>query len=302
MISAEPIIYQFRAMGGYGEIVLAGVSSRDANAICKEAQDEVERIERKYSRYRTDSFLSAMNQQCGSGSLSCDEETLALMDSAETLYQASGGLFDLTSGVLRHAWDFEKGALPDPGLLSDLLAQIDWRAVHRKDDEVSFSIPGMQIDFGGIGKEYAADRAAAVLQAAGIVSGYINLSGDFHVLGPKPNGQPWMIGIQNPRHKGQVFASMPIEKGALATSGDYERFFERDGKRYCHILNPVTGYPVTYWRSISVFAPMTVMAGSFSTIAMLLEEGGLQFLQDSGLPFLAMNQSCEVFQQQVATP
>jgi thiamine biosynthesis lipoprotein len=206
-------------------------------------------------------------------------------------------LFDVTSGILRQVWDFKQAKMPDPDALKQLLDLIDWQTVQRQGCNVALSRDGMELDFGGFGKEYAADRAAAVLLEGGASSGYVNLAGDFHVLGPKPDGQPWSIGIRDPRRTDEIFASIPIENGALATSGDYERYFEIEGKRYCHILNARNGYPVSYWRSVSVLAPMTLMAGGFSTIAMLFEEKGLDFLEQSGFPFIAINQQGQIFQK-----
>jgi len=159
----------------------------------------------------------------------------------------------------------------------------------------------MELDFGGFGKEYAADRAASVLLAAGCKHGYVNLAGDFRMLGPKADQSPWMIGIKHPRKLDEVIATIPLTGGALATSGDYERYMEVNGKHYCHILNPHTGMPASYWQSVSVLAPLALVAGSYSTIAMLLEEEGLEFLQRSGLPFLAVDQQGRCYQDQADT-
>jgi thiamine biosynthesis lipoprotein len=123
----------------------------------------------------------------------------------------------------------------------------------------------------------------------------INFGGDVRALGAKPDGSPWQIGIQDPRQLDQCFATLSLIQGALATSGDYERFFELDGQRYCHILNPTTGMPVSYWRSVTVLAPLTSAAGATSTIAMLLQEKGLDYLQNSGFAFLAIDHSGETF-------
>jgi thiamine biosynthesis lipoprotein len=114
------------------------------------------------------------------------------------------------------------------------------------------------------------------------------------VIGPKPDGTPWMVGIQDPRKKDGVIATIPIERGALATSGDYERYFELDGKRYCHVIDPRTAQPVTYWSSVSVLAPVAIAAGSCSTIAMLKQADGLAFLAASGWSYLAIDQQGEM--------
>jgi thiamine biosynthesis lipoprotein len=159
----------------------------------------------------------------------------------------------------------------------------------------------MEIDFGGFGKEYAADRAAAAMDTQGVKHGYVNLAGDIRVIGPQPDGQPWMIGIQDPRQRGNMIASIPLEAGAIATSGDYERFFELDGRRYCHVLDPNGGQPVSFWRSVSIVAPVAVAAGSFSTIAMLKQEEGLAFLEASGMDYLAVDQHGKLYRKDATT-
>ena len=146
----------------------------------------------------------------------------------------------------------------------------------------------MEIDFGGIGKEYAADRAATICIDHGIRHGLVNLAGDVRVLGPQPDGTPWRIGITHPRCPGATIAGLDLAGGAVATSGDYERYFELDGVRYCHILDPRSGMPVRHWQSVSVIAPLCVVAGSCSTIAMLLEEGARDFLDAQQVRWLGV--------------
>ena len=291
----EVFRFGFQAMASGCEIVFASATRGEAKKVAKLAIDEISRIERKYSRYRPESIVSLINAAAGVGFAECDDETLALLHYADTLFKSSAGLFDITSGVLRKAWNFKSAVLPDHQILSPLLDLIGWQRVERQGTAIRLPTTGMELDFGGFGKEYAADRAATVLHEQGVAHGYVNMAGDIRVIGPKPDGTPWMIGIQDPRHKDRAIASIPLHGGALATSGDYERFFELDGKRYCHILNPLTGYPVTWWRSVTVVTPMVITAGSYSTIAMLKEAGGLAFLQESGLGYLAVDHSGKLY-------
>jgi thiamine biosynthesis lipoprotein len=153
-------------------------------------------------------------------------------------------------------------------------------------------LPGMELDFGGFGKEYAADRAATLLQEQGVKHGMVNLGGDIRLMGPRPDGRPWVIGIQHPRTPGTVMARMAVTEGALATSGDYERsFVDEDGRRYCHVLDPRTGWPVTAWRSVSVIAPACLAAGALTTIAMLKGSEALAFLDQQNVGYLAVDAS-----------
>jgi thiamine biosynthesis lipoprotein len=279
----------FKAMACACEIVIAASEQTHAEELAGLAIAEVHRIQSKYSRYQTESLISKINASAGLHPVDCDQETLELFAYADTVYELSEGLFDITAGILRRAWRFEQSVLPSPQQLADLCALINWQAVQRNKQQIFLPVAGMEIDFGGFGKEYAADKAAAVLLAAGAQHGYVNLGGDIQIFGPKPDGEAWSIGIQNPRDINNIVAAIPLRQGGLASSGDYERFFELDGQRYCHILNPKSGMPVSYWSSVSVLAPQTLMAGSYTTIAMLLEERGLAFLNTSGLSYLAVN-------------
>lgn len=279
------------------EIRLAATDEDAARRLANCAIDEVKRIEAKYSRYRPDSVVSNINAAAGARWVEHDEETHALLDYADTLFKASDGLFDITSGVLRKAWDFRNAVVPTASELDRVLPLVGWQRVDRTGNRIRLPLKEMEIDFGGFGKEYAADRAGALLRENGVQHGYVNLGGDLHIAGPQPDGQPWMIGIQDPRRQEDCVASIPILKGGLATSGDYERFFERDGRRYCHILNPRTAQPVTAWRSISVLAPLAVAAGSCSTIAMLKQGDAIDFLDQSGFAYLAIDAEGRTFRR-----
>ena len=288
----------FKAMGSACEVVLASHTQNEAESMAKLAIDEVLRIERKYSRYTTDSVIAKINQQAGRGALQCDDETWALFQFATQLFDQSDGLFDITSGVLRQAWDFKKPEVPTSQKLEVLLPLVGWQKVVLQDQSIALPLARMEVDLGGFGKEYAADRAAQVLKEKGVTYGYVNLAGDMRFLGPKPTGEPWMIGIQDPRVRDQVVATLPITQGGLATSGDYERYFELNGQRYCHVLNPKTGVPVSYWRSVSVTSPATVVSGCTTTMAMLKEADGLAFLQATGFDFFAIDHTGKVHLRQ----
>lgn len=287
--------FEFNAMGGGCELLLCAPDKLRARAAAEIAVGEVRRIEQKYSRYRQDSVVSQINSQAGTGQwMLCDRETNWLLDYAETLYRSSDGFFDITSGVLRRIWDFAAAVIPGEAEIQALLPLIGWGEVERGEGRIRLPRAGMEVDFGGFGKEYAADSAAETLARQGITHGYVNLGGDIRVMGPQPDGKPWLMAIQHPRQRGQIIATIPVYQGGLTTSGDYEKFFEQDGRRYCHVLNPGTGMPVAYWRSVSILAPLAIMAGSYSTVAMLKEEVGIDWLKQSGLPYLAVASNGEL--------
>ena len=293
--------FDFQAMSSACEIRLDGDDTPARQAAAHQAIAEVRRIELTYSRYRSDSIVSRINAAAGSGvPVRVDTETAALLAFAAQLHALSDGLFDITSGVLRRVWDFRAARLPDPNALRGLLPLIGWSQVAWKDGAIALPRVGMEIDFGGFGKEYAADRAMAVLAAAGERHGYVNLGGDIRVLGPRGDGSAWQFGIQHPRDADGTIASVAMTEGALASSGDYERFFDLDGRRYCHILDPRSGWPVIGWASVSVTAPACVAAGALSTIAMLKGEAALAFLSTQCATFLAVDSTLRVFQHEHA--
>jgi len=297
--------FEFQAMSSVCEIRLDGDAERDgAAAMAAAAQAaiaEVRRIEQKYSRYRADSIVSRINAAAGSGvAVPVDEETDALLGFAGQLHALSDGLFDITSGVLRQAWDFRAARLPDAARLRPLLSLIGWQQVRREGTLVALPKAGMELDFGGFGKEYAADRAAGVLAEAGMRHGFVNLGGDIRVLGARRDATLWRFGIQHPRDAHATLAHIDLSEGALATSGDYERYFEVGGHRYCHILDPRTGWPVSAqpdaWASASVVAPACVAAGALSTIAMLKGRDAPAFLATQQARCLLIDPQLHAFQ------
>lgn len=278
--------FSFSAMAAPCELHLYG-EAKHCQQTADLVQQEVHRIEQKYSRYRADSVLSQLNQHAGKP-CPIDEETCYLLNYAQACWQQSNGLFDISSGILRNAWNFREAQLPDQALLDSLIQHIGFNQAELTPDQ--FTMPkNMEIDFGGIGKEYATDKAAQLCQQRGIHSGIIDLGGDLHILGPKVDQSSWQLGVRHPREIGKVFAQLPVYEGGMATSGDYERYFELNSQRYCHLLNPISGYPVQHWASITVLAPSCLLAGSLSTIAMLMEDQALSWLNEQGVHFLAIS-------------
>lgn len=284
--------FHFHALGGPCELQIAGGTEAAAAAAFAAAQAEVRRIEHTYSRYRSESLLQRINAQAGGDWVRIDAETDHLLDCCDLLWRQSEGLFDATSGVLRSVWDFKTPGAPAPtaGAVQDCLARVGWQHVQRRPGAVRLTQIGMELDFGGIGKEYAVDRVHHGWEALGVVNGLINLGGDLRVLGHRGDGQPWQLGIRHPRKPGQLIAEVPLRAGALATSGDYERFLiDAAGQRHCHLLNPRTGWPPQAWQSISVIAPTSVLAGGLSTVAMLKGSEALPWLDGLGVAFLAID-------------
>ena len=290
MAAHDDFGFRFAAMASTCEVRIGALGQRRAALLAAQAIAEVRRIEAKYSRYRVDSVVSRINASAGSARpVAVDGETARLLGFAADLFAASDGLFDITSGTLRKAWDFRSGRLPQPGEIDALLPLVGWSQVQWDGASIALPHAGMELDFGGFGKEYAADRAATLLQQLGVRSGLVNLGGDIRLVGPRPDGSAWRLGIQDPRDDERLLAQLPLATGALATSGDYERFFERDGRRYCHVLDPRTGWPVGHWRSVSVVAPACLAAGALTTVAMLKGSAALDFLAAQQVAYVAVD-------------
>ena len=278
------------------EIQLYAGSEDEARHAAGAAIAEVRRIERKYSRYLGDSIVSRVNRCSGHAPVDIDAETAALLDYANACYLESGGLFDITSGVLRRAWDFKRAHPPAKAEMEPLLALIGWSKLEREDQRVFLPVAGMELDFGGFGKEYAVDCAARVCLEHGIFAGLVNLGGDLCSLGPQPGEQPWGVGIRHPRpnegsHQ-ELIATLPLFSGAIATSGDYERYIVFEGRRHSHILDPRTGESVQGPQSVTVHGPTCLVAGSAATIAMLKgDENSAPWLDELGLPYLHVSRA-----------
>jgi thiamine biosynthesis lipoprotein len=288
--------FSFKAMGSPCVLHLYAEEAGAAGEVARAATREVLRLERKYSRYRDDSITAAINASAGrqeGGEV--DEETASLLDYADTAWRQSDGLFDITAGVLRRAWDFKSGRLPSPSEVEAARGLVGWERVRWERPGIALPEAGMELDFGGFVKEYAADRVAELCRSRGLRHGLVDLGGDLAVVGPHPDGSPWIAGVRDPRQPQRALASLRLSSGGLASSGDYERCMVVDGKRYGHILNPKTGWPVRGLSSVSVAASHCLLAGSACTIAMLKQDrDATRWLDELGLPNLRVDQANRV--------
>jgi len=275
---------RFQAMASPCEVLIEAQGAPEARSVTRRVADCAWRIEDKFSRYRTDNLVHAINTSGGTP-IRVDDETANLLDFAATLHRLSDGRFDITSGVLRRAWTFHGGArVPSPAAIDAILPLVGWGKATWQRPMLTL-LPGMQIDFGGIGKEYAVDQAAQIAAQVSPMCCLVNLGGDLAITRPRHDGQPWRVGIealQAPR----VTASRLIDltQGALATSGDTHRFILKDGKRYSHILDPRTGWPVdSAPRSVTVAASNCTEAGMLTTLAILQGAEAGRFLSAEGV-------------------
>lgn len=276
---------QFRAMASLCEILIDTADAELALQLATIAQAETRRIETKFSRYRKNNIVYAINNSHGNA-IELDAETSALIDYAQLCYNISDGLFDITSGVLRRAWIFDGSEkIPNQQTVNSILPFIGWHQVTWKKPWLSLPA-GMEIDLGGIGKEYAVDKVLQLLMSHTNEPFLINFGGDLAVTGPQKNQQPWQVGIETPDTTGEAKNILEISAGALATSGDSKRFLLRDGKRYGHIMNPKTGFPIEDApRSITIAGSSCTQAGTLSTLALLQGAKAEEFLREQNAIF-----------------
>lgn len=258
---------RFRAMASPCEVLIDGAAAADVDRLARIAAAEVRRIESHWSRYRDDNIVHTINT-AGGKAVTVDDETARFLDYAQHLYELSDGLFDVTSGVLRRIWRFDgSNRVPDEDQIAAVLPLVGWRHV-RWDKPVLRMAPGMEIDFGGIGKEYAVDRALALVRAQTTLPTLVNCGGDLAVSGPRSGNRPWQVGIEIPGRAQTPI--VPLQSGAIASSGDAHRFLVKDGIRYPHVLDPRTGRAVTGGpRTVTVRAATCTEAGVLSTLALL---------------------------------
>ncbi len=277
-------------MGCPCRLRLDAVTQSRGRRLWQEARRELLRLEQKYSRYLPDGqwqrLLAAARTPEG---VEVDHETGALLDLAARAFELSGGRFDVSCAPLSRLWDFRRGVRPQPAQIAAARAVVGWPRVRWRKPQLCLPHPAMDLDLDGLVKEYAADAVAALLRQRGVQHGYVDLGGDLALLGPDADGRPWRIGIRAPAADGAP-ALIEIGRGGLATSGDYERCIEIDGRRYSHLIDPRTGVPVEGLASVSVVGEQCTAAGIAATTGMLKGPGEVgAWLDRLGLPYLIID-------------
>jgi FAD:protein FMN transferase len=274
----------FQAMASPCELLIETDNEDDALAVTHIASCEAWRIEKLFSRYRHDNLIHKINTSQGKP-VKVDDELGRLLDFSEQCYAISGGLFDITSGVLRHIWKFDgSDNIPSRKQAKALLPYIGWDKVKWEKPWLTLQT-GMEIDLGGIGKEYAVDRTALLITKEYTFPVLINFGGDLYATKKPKNRSHWQIGI-DPTTKDKCGNVVSLIQGGLTTSGDAQRYLLRHGQRYSHALNPRTAWPVNNApRSVTVIANNCIDAGFISTLALLQGKGAKEFLKGQNVRF-----------------
>lgn len=274
----------FTAMAGPCEVLVRCKKKSEADNLASLAFSETRRIERKFSRYRDDNIIHEINHSEGQP-VRVDEELARLLTYADQASRLSEGMFDITSGVLHKAWKFDGSeAVPDNALIESLLKIVGWDKVEWDGASLKM-LPGMEIDLGGVGKEYAVDRVAEMLFEKSQATVMVNFGGDIRAMTADEEPTPWTVGIEDPDREGVAVGQIDLTNGAVATSGDARRYCMVDGVRMGHILNPRTGRPVLGApRSATVLGNYCVEAGFLATLSMLQGSDAEKFLKAQKAP------------------
>jgi len=260
---------------------LWAASSDQAQAALDAVMTEMRRIERSMNAFDEASDLARINRQAAQAPVAIGAELFRLIERALVFSHRSGGAFDITFASVGHLYDYRRGIAPDDATLAQARAAVGHANVILDVDAgtVAFAKPGVRIDLGGFAKGYAVDQAARILLHHGIAHATVSAGGDSRVIGDR-RGRPWTIGIRHPRRAGEVIAVLPLQDVAISTSGDYERYFERDGVRCHHILDPRTGRSPSAIQSVTILAPDALTSeGVSKSVFVLGVERGLQFVE-----------------------
>lgn len=280
---AEGFTLSFFSMASTCEVLIDTDDKALAIKMGNIAANEAWRIEDKYSRYDQNSLCSQINNNAGT-QIEIDEETFNLLSFAQQCYDISDGAFDITSGILRKVWHFDgSDNLPSAESVAALLPYIGWEKVTFSHHYIQLK-KGMEIDFGGLGKEYSVDRTVLLLSRTADIPFLVNYGGDLAVSGQRKNNEAWQVGIEHPAFDANQSSIVTLYNGAIATSGDANRYLLKAGHRYSHILNVTTGWPVEKPpNAITVAAPKCIQAGFLATLSLLQGENAETFLAEQGI-------------------
>ena len=256
---------------------------KQARRAVEVAYAAIEQVDQDMSLYRPDSDIGRLNRLAGQEGMPVRDSTAAVLREALRVARTSRGALDVTISPLLARWGFHspRQEAPGPQQLEAALALVDYRHVRLDDanDTVRLARPGMQLDFGGIAKGYAVDRAVEVLRQDGIRHGMVNAGGDLRLLGPHPDGDPWVVGVQHPLTPSRLLLALSLDGGAVATSGNYMRYRVYNGRRYGHLLHPQRGYPADTALSMTVVASTAMRADALATAALIMGRDGMAWLR-----------------------
>jgi len=268
------VIYSRALMGTIVEITLMDGEKNSFEQAANAAFSEIERLEKIFSSYKTESGVSEISRSAGGPLVKAAPELIEVLSKAVTIARLSGGGFDPTVGALAKVWGYsgEKGMLPDEKEVKKILLLVDWQGIiiNKEASLAGLKNKGMALNLGGVAKGYIAGKAAEALKANGVTRAIVRAGGDMVVFQNEDTGKRFTIGIQHPRKPGRLLGECYPANAAVSTSGDYERYFEKNNVRYHHILDPKTGWPASLSQSATIIAPDAAIADALSTAVFVL--------------------------------
>jgi thiamine biosynthesis lipoprotein len=281
--SQQPYKRTLKLMGSNFDITVVENDAKKANFYIDLAIAEISRIEKLISSWDKNSQTSAINKNAGIQPVKVDEELFILIKRALKISKLTNGAFDISYASMDKVWFFDGSMtkMPSKEIIKKSVEKVGYQNIvlNEKNQSVFLKLKGMKIGFGAIGKGYAADKAKALLQKKGVVSGIINASGDLNTWGTQTNGKDWLVAIVNPLNKQKVFSWMPVKNSAVVTSGNYEKYVKFNNILYTHIIDPRTGYPATGILSATIFTKSAELADALATsIFVMGVDTGLDFI------------------------
>jgi FAD:protein FMN transferase len=242
--------------------------------------DDMKRIDRLMSTWKEDTEISQVNREAAKHPVKISRELFDLLRESVRYSELTGGAFDITYASVGYLYDFKKGVHPDAKAIQNALPGINWKkmVLDEKNLTVFFQREGMRIDLGGIAKGHSVDKGIEILRKLGVTRAMVNAGGDTRIIGDR-FGRPWVVGVRDPDHEGKTFLKLPLTDTAFSTSGDYERYFDEDGKRYHHIIDPKTGDSARKVRSVTIIAPTATRTDALTKSVFIMgAEEGIAFI------------------------
>lgn len=289
-------------MGSAFEFII-GVGEGSGDEWMDEAINEVKRIEVLLTEFSDTSQTALINRNAGIQPVTVDEEVYAIIKRSKEISRFTQGAFDITAQPVHKLYNFrgKEFKMPDADSIAEALQRVGFDKIDLlEQNQVYLARPGMHIGFGAIGKGYAADKVKKMLLQRGVQNGVINASGDLTAWGTRPDGSPWKVGIADPNNPSGTIAWVPVQNASVATSGDYEQYFEWNGERYSHAVDPKSGKPVKGIKSVTIAGPSAELADALATAVMIMGvEIGLHFIEQLPNTYcLIVNDSNKIFTSQ----
>ncbi|HAF79284.1 MAG TPA: thiamine biosynthesis protein ApbE [Maribacter sp.] len=284
LLAQEPFKRTIKLMGSRFDITVVAKDPIEGQEYINLAVSEITRIEKLISSWDPNSQTSEINKNAGVQPVKVDAELFNLIQRGIGISTLTDGAFDISYASMDNIWRFDGSMtkMPEEATIKASVSKVGYQNIllNKKDHTVFLKLKGMKIGFGAIGKGYAADKAKELLISRGVVAGIINASGDMNTWGKQPNGDSWQVAITNPMNKNKVFALLPLDNGAVVTSGNYEKYVTFNNTRYTHIIDPRSGYPATGIVSVTVFAPKAELADALATSVFVMgKEVGLNRIE-----------------------